>query len=245
VSEQPPFGQPYGQIQSPPPPPPPPAYGFPPPQKTNTMAILGLVFAFVFSPLGIVFSAIGLSQVKQRRENGRGIALAGLIVSIVFTLFWILVVIGALVARTTDVGTSATETAQSSIPALGADPSSDDTTTDPGTGAGTGSGSAGGGDVSDACQVILPALMKLESDMANVSSVDDYTQALDQLEATLKSATAGVDDAQFVQDVDQLSADLAKAATAVQNGQDPSSLENALVADGEAVGTACGGAGFN
>ena len=63
-----------------------PVYGQPgyQPQKTNTMAILGLVFAFVFSPLGIVFSAIGLKQIKQRREGGRGLALAGLILSIVF-----------------------------------------------------------------------------------------------------------------------------------------------------------------
>ena len=47
------------------------------------MAILGLIFAFVFSPLGIVFSAIGLGQTKQRGERGRGLAIAGLILSIV------------------------------------------------------------------------------------------------------------------------------------------------------------------
>ena len=57
------------------------------------MAILGLVFAFVFSPLGIVFSAIGLKQIKERREGGRGLALAGLILSIIFVVLGILIVI--------------------------------------------------------------------------------------------------------------------------------------------------------
>ena len=226
-----------------------PGYGYQPPgsQKTNTMAILGLVFAFVVSPLGIVFSAIGLSQIKQRRENGRGIALAGLILSIVFTVLGALILLLALAgARTAVDAAAAAQDAQSSLsPALGEDPGSDDTAPDPGTGAGTGDGAGSGDGVSAACQVILPALMQLESDMANVSTIEDYTQALDRLEATLNGATAGVADAQFVQDVAHLSADLGQAASAVQHGQDPSSLQNALVADGEAVGTACGGAGFD
>src|SRR5687768_10461820 len=63
--------------------------------RTNTMAVLGLVFAFVFSPLGLVFSAIGLRQVERRWERGRGLAIAGLVVSILMlamgTLVWLLV----------------------------------------------------------------------------------------------------------------------------------------------------------
>jgi hypothetical protein len=231
----------------------PPGYGYQPPgsQKTNIMAILGLIFAFVISPLGIVFSGIGLSQIKQRRENGRGIALAGLILSIVFTLLGALIVFVALpAARTAVDAAAAARRAQSSLsPALGNDPSSDGTATDPGADPGTATdpatGAGNGDGVSAACQVILPALMQLESDMANVSTIDDYTQALDRLEATLNGATAGVADAQFVQDVAHLSADLGQAVSAVQHGQDPSALQNALVADGEAVGTACGGAGFD
>src|SRR4051812_10732381 len=89
VSEQQPYGAPYGQVQAPPPPAP--GYGFPPPQqKTNTMAILGLVFAFLIAPLGIVFSALGLKQTKERNEGGRGLAVTGLILSIIFTLIWVL-----------------------------------------------------------------------------------------------------------------------------------------------------------
>lgn len=69
---QPPTGYGYG-------------YGGPPPMSqrpTDTMAILGLVFAFVFAPLGLVFSIIGLQNVKRDGTNGRGLALAGLWVSI-------------------------------------------------------------------------------------------------------------------------------------------------------------------
>jgi hypothetical protein len=59
--------------------------------RTNVMAILGLIFAFIFSPLGIIFSAIGLRQIKRRREGGRGLAIAGLVVSIVLFLIGLLV----------------------------------------------------------------------------------------------------------------------------------------------------------
>ncbi|MFP5369865.1 MAG: DUF4190 domain-containing protein, partial [Actinomycetes bacterium] len=79
------------------------------PQKTNTMAILGLVFAFVFSPLGIVFSAIGLSQIKKRREGGRGLAIAGLILSIIFTLIFVasVVFLFAVAQETAETGAMA------------------------------------------------------------------------------------------------------------------------------------------
>jgi hypothetical protein len=71
-----------------------PAYQSPQPatggQGTNTWAILGLIFAFIFAPLGIIFSIIALVQIKKTGENGKGLAIAGLIVGIVFTLIWIL-----------------------------------------------------------------------------------------------------------------------------------------------------------
>src|SRR5436309_3098447 len=40
---------------------------------TNTMAILALVFAFVFAPLGIVFGHMGRSQIKKSGEQGDGL----------------------------------------------------------------------------------------------------------------------------------------------------------------------------
>jgi peptidyl-prolyl cis-trans isomerase B (cyclophilin B) len=72
----------------------PPGYpGYPPPQPTNTLAIASLVCAFVFAPLGIVFGHISLSQIKKTGEEGRGLALAGLIISYLITALTILVVV--------------------------------------------------------------------------------------------------------------------------------------------------------
>lgn len=59
----------------------PPVAGAPP---TNTMAVLALVFAFVFPPLAIVFGLIARDQIRRTGEAGRGLATAGLVIGIVF-----------------------------------------------------------------------------------------------------------------------------------------------------------------
>jgi len=59
--------------------------GYPTGPKTNTMAILSLIFAFVFPILGIVFGHVALSQIKSTGEAGRGLAQAGLILGYIFT----------------------------------------------------------------------------------------------------------------------------------------------------------------
>lgn len=70
---------------------------------TNTMAILSLVFAFVFFPLGIVFGFIARSQIKRTHEAGSGLALAGIIVGFVATALVIAyVVLLALVIGNAD-----------------------------------------------------------------------------------------------------------------------------------------------
>jgi hypothetical protein len=96
-------GEPLPSRQPPPPhayPPPPHAY--PPPQQpygapqqvpvppaagrgTNIMAILSLVFAFVFAPAGIVLGHLAKKQIRQTGEQGEGLATAGLVVSYIFT----------------------------------------------------------------------------------------------------------------------------------------------------------------
>src|SRR5207245_2874109 len=73
-----------------PPPPPlepePEPGGDPDPGGTNTMAVLGLVFAFLLPVLGVVFSAVGLAQTRRRGQAGRGLAVAGLVVSLVLVV---------------------------------------------------------------------------------------------------------------------------------------------------------------
>jgi hypothetical protein len=58
--------------------------------QTNTMAILSLVFAFVFWPLGIVFGHLARKQIRQTGEGGAGLAKAGLILSYVFGVLTLL-----------------------------------------------------------------------------------------------------------------------------------------------------------
>ncbi len=89
----PPGHQPYGTR----PPEPYPQAGYPVP-PTNTMAILALVFAFVFSPLGIVFGVIGRRQIDRTGEGGRGLATAGLVVGIIFTAIAVLYIVLVVVA---------------------------------------------------------------------------------------------------------------------------------------------------
>src|SRR5205814_2445867 len=68
--------------------------------QTNVMAILSLVFAFVFSPLAIVFGHIAKKQIKERGEEGDGLATAGLVLGYIFTgisvaicAFWVIAVV--------------------------------------------------------------------------------------------------------------------------------------------------------
>ena len=60
------------------------------PMKTNTMAILSLIFAFFFPLLGAIFGHVAMGQIRATGEEGTGLALAGVIVGWVFTGFWIL-----------------------------------------------------------------------------------------------------------------------------------------------------------
>ncbi len=79
-------GYPYPPYAFPPPPP-------PPPPPTNAMAIASLVCAFVFAPLGIVFGHLSLSQIKRSGEDGRGLAIAGLVIGYVVTIATIVAVV--------------------------------------------------------------------------------------------------------------------------------------------------------
>jgi peptidyl-prolyl cis-trans isomerase B (cyclophilin B) len=87
---------PYGPYQ---PPPGPYAgyYGYPPPRETNALAIASLVCAFVFAPLGIIFGHISLSQIKKTGEEGRGLAIAGLVISYLIIVFAVVMVVLSVV----------------------------------------------------------------------------------------------------------------------------------------------------
>src|SRR5947209_3710696 len=81
----------------------PPGYGGYPPyyrRPTNTLAILALVFAFVFAPAGLVMGIIARKQVERTGEEGSGLALAGTIVGGVFTAIWVFAIVLWIIALT-------------------------------------------------------------------------------------------------------------------------------------------------
>ncbi|WP_029431618.1 DUF4190 domain-containing protein [Blastococcus sp. URHD0036] len=117
-------GQPYGQPAAygapgygPPPAYGPPAYGppayGPPPgygpgyppgygyaRPTNTMAILALVFIFVFSPASLVLGLIARRQIRETGEQGDGMALAGVIVGGISVGLFVIGILFFVVAAT-------------------------------------------------------------------------------------------------------------------------------------------------
>ncbi|RAV15648.1 cyclophilin [Mycolicibacterium sp. GF69] len=92
MTSPPPYGEPV--------PPPygyPGQYGYPPPRRTNTLAIVALVCAFLFAPLGIVFGHLSLSQIKKSGEEGRGLAIAGLVIGYLVTVLTALAIVVSVV----------------------------------------------------------------------------------------------------------------------------------------------------
>lgn len=69
----------------------PPQYGaYPAPQGTNGLAVASLVcsvtsplLCFVLAIVGVVLGVVALNQIKRTGQNGRGLALAGIIVGAV------------------------------------------------------------------------------------------------------------------------------------------------------------------
>lgn len=70
-------------------------------RPTSVAAIVGLIGAFVFWPVGLVASIIGISHTKPGRKKGRGLAIAGLIVSILAAIVAIFIVVAIAGAAST------------------------------------------------------------------------------------------------------------------------------------------------
>ena len=74
--------------------------------KTNIYAILSLIFAFVFFPLGLAFGIVALYKIKRTHEHGKGLAVAGLVLSSL-ALFGFIIIYSAILFA---VGTVVEET---------------------------------------------------------------------------------------------------------------------------------------
>lgn len=67
---------------------------------SNDMATAGLVFAFLIPLLGLIFSLIGLQRAKQYNGKGQGLAIAGLVISLLGMLVGVMIVISLFNAST-------------------------------------------------------------------------------------------------------------------------------------------------
>jgi hypothetical protein len=62
------------------------------------MAILALVLAFVFAPVGVVLGVMARKQIRETGEEGDSLALAGIIVGGIVSAIFALVIIFWIVA---------------------------------------------------------------------------------------------------------------------------------------------------
>jgi hypothetical protein len=66
------------------------------PARTNTLAIIALIAAFVFAPAGIICGFIARNQIKETKEQGDGLALAAILIGAVVILIWLFAAIFAV-----------------------------------------------------------------------------------------------------------------------------------------------------
>lgn len=63
------------------------------PQKTNALAVIGLVSAFFVPLIGLVLSIVGLAQINKKKEKGKGLAIAGIISAVVVGFLQIVTIV--------------------------------------------------------------------------------------------------------------------------------------------------------
>lgn len=65
----------------------------------NGCCVAGFVLSFIVPFLGFIFSVIGISQTEENKQRGKGLAIAGLIISIIdFLVVWLPILIAFIVA---------------------------------------------------------------------------------------------------------------------------------------------------
>lgn len=88
---------------------PPPAYTAPAGgagPRTNVLAIVALIAAFVVPLAGIICGHIALGQIKRTGEAGHGLALWGTILGYVFTVVYILIIVLSILVPLLIIGSS-------------------------------------------------------------------------------------------------------------------------------------------
>lgn len=106
-----------------PPPPPPPGQGYyppPAPPQTNGKSIVALVLGilaivvpyvgFVLGIIAIVFAKLSFTEIRQRGEQGRGLAVAGLVCGIIGTALYAIIIAILVIAFIAVAGASSYST---------------------------------------------------------------------------------------------------------------------------------------
>jgi hypothetical protein len=84
-----------------------PGYGQQPPPGTNGFSIAALIFGIIGGfLLGFIFGFIALSKTKKTGQAGRGMAIAGIVLSAVWTVIWAVIIIFAVSAVKTVLSSS-------------------------------------------------------------------------------------------------------------------------------------------
>ncbi len=66
--------------------------------KTNPLAIIGFILAFFLPLIGFILSLVGLIQINKKKENGKGLAIAGIVVSCVIAVLHLILTIAIIAA---------------------------------------------------------------------------------------------------------------------------------------------------
>lgn len=63
--------------------------------KTNALCVVGFIMSFFVGIVGLILSCIGLTQAKNNKENGTGLAIAGIVLSCLAIIFhiWLFIVL--------------------------------------------------------------------------------------------------------------------------------------------------------
>ncbi|MFT8704400.1 DUF4190 domain-containing protein [Bifidobacterium aquikefiricola] len=83
------------------------SYGYPPHnpgQPWNIMSIVGFVVSFLMPPVGLILSIVALVQLHRSRERGQGLAVGGVVLGAIFSLFTV-ILIGLMLWGISMVGT--------------------------------------------------------------------------------------------------------------------------------------------
>jgi uncharacterized membrane protein len=68
------------------------------PAKLNTLAVVAVIFAFVFSLVGVILGHVSLNQIKKNGERGRNWAIWALVLSYLGLIAYIPIIVAIVAA---------------------------------------------------------------------------------------------------------------------------------------------------